>query len=61
MSEEVKNASRIVPGAMIFSLLVNGALGFAMLLAILFCLGDADIVLASTTGFPFMAVFQQGV
>lgn len=61
MSEEVKNASRIVPGAMIFSLVVNGLLGFVMLLAILFCLGDADTVLASPTGFPFMAVFQQGV
>ena len=61
MSEEVKNASRIVPGAMIFSLVVNGVLRFAMLLAILICLGDAHTVLASSTGFPFMAIFQQGV
>jgi hypothetical protein len=43
-----QNASKIVPGAMIFSLL-NGVLEFAMLLAVLFCLGDADIVLASPT------------
>jgi hypothetical protein len=34
---------------MIFSLLLNGVLGFAMLLAVLFCLGDADTVLASPT------------
>ncbi|OKL57711.1 hypothetical protein UA08_06903 [Talaromyces atroroseus] len=61
MSEEIKNASRVVPGAMIFSLIMNGVLGFGMLLAILFCLGDVDTVLSTPTGFPFMAIFQQGV
>jgi choline transport protein len=61
MSEEIKNASRVVPGAMIFSLIMNGLLGFGMLLAILFCLGDVDTVLLTPTGYPFMAIFQQGV
>lgn len=61
MSEEIKNASRIVPGAMIFSLIVNGLLGFGMLIAILFCLGDVDAVLDTATGYPFMAIFQEGV
>lgn len=61
MSEEIKNASKIVPRAMMFSIFLNGMLGFGMLLAILFCLGDLDTILATPTGFPFMAIFQQGV
>ncbi|EED14465.1 amino acid transporter, putative [Talaromyces stipitatus ATCC 10500] len=61
MSEEIRNASRVVPGAMIFSLVVNGVLGFGILIAVLFCLGDVDAVLASPAGYPFMAVFQEGV
>jgi choline transport protein len=61
MSEEINNASRVVPRAMMFSIFLNGVLGFGMLIAILFCLGDLTTVLGTTTGFPFMAIFQQGV
>ncbi|GAW20532.1 hypothetical protein ANO14919_100400 [Xylariales sp. No.14919] len=61
MSEEIQNAAVIVPRAMVFSVLLNGALGFGILVAILFCLGDVEMALASPTGFPFMAIFEQGV
>ncbi|RWA07855.1 hypothetical protein EKO27_g7246 [Xylaria grammica] len=61
MSEEIQNAAVIVPRAMVFSVLLNGALGFGVLVAILFCLGDVEMALASPTGFPFMAIFEQGV
>ncbi|KAI1313257.1 amino acid transporter [Xylaria venustula] len=61
MSEEILNADIIVPRAMVFSVLLNGALGFGILIAILFCLGDVDMALASPTGFPFMTIFEQGV
>ncbi|KAF4624851.1 hypothetical protein G7Y89_g13317 [Cudoniella acicularis] len=61
MSEEIRNAAVIVPRTMIFSIMLNGILGFAMLVAILFRLGDVEIVFATPSGFPFMAVFQQAV
>lgn len=31
MAEELKNASKILPRAMIWTIIVNGALGFVML------------------------------
>ncbi|KAI8962018.1 amino acid transporter [Daldinia sp. FL1419] len=61
MSEEIQNASVIVPRAMIFTVLLNGTLGFGSLLALLFCIGDIDSALKSPTKYPFMAIFQEGV
>ncbi|PQE06790.1 Amino acid polyamine transporter I protein [Rutstroemia sp. NJR-2017a BBW] len=59
MSEEIHNATVVVPQAMIFSIALNGILGFGMLIAALFCLGDVDTVLAAP--YAFMAIFQQAV
>ncbi|RWA12218.1 hypothetical protein EKO27_g2898 [Xylaria grammica] len=63
MSEEIRNATRVVPRAIMISIVLNGALGFAMMVAYLFCLGDLDAVLESqlTLGYPFLYVFQTGV
>lgn len=61
MSEEIRNPALNVPRAMLFSILLNGCLGFGMLLATLFCLGDADAALESATGYPFMEIFLQAV
>ncbi|KAI1214242.1 putative GABA permease [Annulohypoxylon truncatum] len=62
MAEEIKNASTVVPRAILFSIGLNGALGFAMMIAYLFCLGDLQAVLESqeTLGYPFLFVFQTG-
>lgn len=46
---------------MIFSIFLNGVLGFGMLIAILFCLGNVDDILSPNNPFPFMAIFLQGV
>lgn len=59
MSEEIQNASKTVPRAMISSMLLNGILGFGMLIAVLFCLGDITAALESPTGYPFMEIFLQ--
>ena len=60
MSEEVKNAALVVPHSMILSVLINGVLGLAMLIAVLFCLGDiSKITSTPQTQYPFMAVFAQ--
>ncbi|KAI9881205.1 MAG: hypothetical protein M1830_007183 [Pleopsidium flavum] len=59
MSEEIQNASTVVPRSMITSIALNGALGFGMLIAVLFCVGDIDAVLHTPTGYPFMEIFLQ--
>lgn len=59
MAEEIKNAAVIVPRAMIFSGVLNGAMGLGMLIAMLFCLGDPTVIMAFRP--PYMAVFLQAV
>ncbi|KAI1391129.1 putative GABA permease [Hypoxylon trugodes] len=62
MAEEIKDASIVVPRAIVISIVLNGILGFAMLLAYLFCLGNLDAVLDSQAylGYPFLFVFLSG-
>lgn len=60
MSEEISSPSVNVPRAIVASILINGALGFGILMAILFCLGDPDAALNSPTGYPYIEVFTQG-
>ncbi|PYI05166.1 GABA transporter [Aspergillus sclerotiicarbonarius CBS 121057] len=57
MSEEIHNAERVVPQSILTSVLINGLLGFAMILATLFTMTDADAALASPTGYPYMQIF----
>ncbi|KAI4267972.1 MAG: hypothetical protein L6R38_008013 [Xanthoria sp. 2 TBL-2021] len=61
MSEEITNASTNVPRSMLVSVLLNGTLGFAMLVAVLFCSGDitAEAIIETPTGYPFIAIFVQ--
>lgn len=42
---------------MILSTVINGLLGWIMVITFAFCLGNVDDILASPTGYPFMAVF----
>ncbi|KAF7122229.1 hypothetical protein CNMCM5793_000186 [Aspergillus hiratsukae] len=59
MAEEVRNASVVIPRAILLSVLINGTLGFSMLIAVLFCLGDIEAALATPTGYPYMEIFYQ--
>ena len=59
MCEEIKNASTVVPWTMIGSLAINGVLAFAMLIAVLFCMGDITAAVKSPTGYPFIEIFTQ--
>ncbi|KAH7069133.1 amino acid/polyamine transporter I [Paraphoma chrysanthemicola] len=62
MAEEVKNASKVVPRAIQISVLLNGTLGLAMLVAYLFCLGSVDEVVeeSATLGYAYLYVFLKG-
>ena len=42
---------------MLVSVALNGSLGFSMIIATLFCVGDVQSALNSDTGFPFIQIF----
>ena len=43
---------------MLSSVAINGTLGFAFVLAILFCMGDIDAALATDTGYPIIEILR---
>lgn len=47
MSEEIENADVNVPWAIFTTMILNGATGFAIMIAVLFCLGDITTVIVS--------------
>ncbi|KIX02360.1 uncharacterized protein Z518_08301 [Rhinocladiella mackenziei CBS 650.93] len=61
MAEEVASAALNIPRAICASMIINGLVGFAMMLTILFCLGDVDAVLETATGYPFIQIFYNSV
>lgn len=61
LAEEVSNAAVNIPRAILGAMLINGAIGFAMMITLLYCLGDVETVLESPTGFPFIQVFSDSV
>ncbi|EMC93695.1 hypothetical protein BAUCODRAFT_251202 [Baudoinia panamericana UAMH 10762] len=61
MAEEVSNAALNIPRAILGAMLINGMVGIAMMITVLYCLGDVETVLESATGFPFIQVFFDSV
>ncbi|KXL44695.1 hypothetical protein M433DRAFT_838 [Acidomyces richmondensis BFW] len=61
MAEEVSNASMNIPRAILGAMLINGGVGFIMMVTLLYCLGNVETVLNSPTGFPFIQVFHDSV
>ncbi|EMC93957.1 hypothetical protein BAUCODRAFT_216276 [Baudoinia panamericana UAMH 10762] len=60
MAEEVENASINVPRAMFFTIFINGALGFATYIFILYCFGDPEDVLTNYP-MPFIGIFYNAL
>ncbi len=56
LAEELKDASRNLPRAMLSYAAVNYAIGFIMLLATMFVIGDVQSVLSTSTGEPWIQV-----
>lgn len=61
MAEEVENAAINIPRAICASMLINGCVGFVMMITTLFCLGDITSVLGTATGYPFIQIFYNSV
>ncbi|KAL8688971.1 MAG: hypothetical protein Q9224_004755 [Gallowayella concinna] len=54
MSEELKDAGRVLPSAMVWATFFNGLLGLTMIMTMCFCIGDIDGILDSSTGIPII-------
>lgn len=64
MSEEIKDAAHVVPRAMLYTVLTNELLGFGMIPALLFSIGDINAVFPSPlslAGYPFIAIYYNAV
>ncbi|KAM7188891.1 Amino acid/polyamine transporter I [Naviculisporaceae sp. PSN 640] len=57
MAEEIKDASIVLPRAIMWAAVMNGALGWIMIITFAFTLGDVFSILASPTHYPFIQVF----
>ena len=57
MTEEMQNASREAPRAILMSLYIGAITGLVFLIAVCFCIGDVAITAASTTGVPLIQIF----
>ncbi|KAF2439660.1 amino acid transporter [Karstenula rhodostoma CBS 690.94] len=60
MCEEIRHSSTALPNALLGSIAINGVTGFAMLVAILYCIGDIDAALNTPTGYSFIEILTQG-
>lgn len=56
MSEEVQNSRHALPRAIFWTIALNGALAYAMVVTILFCMGPMEDVL--TSAYPMFTILQ---
>lgn len=61
MSEEIKDAGKTVPRAMIGSYFLNGFLGLIFLISYMFMMTDVDSAINDATGYPHIWVFTQAL
>ncbi|KAM0548062.1 hypothetical protein ACHAPJ_010120 [Fusarium lateritium] len=59
MCEEVQNPSLAVPRSIMTSVCINGAMGLAMIIAMLYGATNIDEAINSPTGYPYMEIFYQ--
>lgn len=57
MTEEMKNASKEAPKAIIMSVYIGAITGFIFLISVCFCIGDIASTASSTTGVPLIQIF----
>ena len=59
MSEEVRNPAVVIPRILVHSVLINGGLAFALVLVLLFCIGNVDAALNTSFQYPIIQIFYQ--
>ena len=55
----MKDAATTIPKVIFLTIIINGTLAFAMLLALLFSIGNIEEALNTPTGFPIIEIFRQ--
>lgn len=61
MAEEIKDAGKTVPRAMVGAYLMNGVVGLVFIISYMFTITDVTAALEDPTGYPHMWVFGQAV
>ncbi|KAK7207821.1 amino acid/polyamine transporter I [Myxozyma melibiosi] len=61
MSEELHNATREAPRAMVLSVFIGFITGLGYIMALLFCIVDIDSIEGSATGVPLIQLFQDAI
>jgi amino acid transporter len=61
MAEEIKDAGKTVPRAMVGSYILNGITGLIFLISFMFMITDVESALDDPTGYPHMWVFLQAL
>ncbi|KAI9735341.1 MAG: hypothetical protein M1818_006536 [Claussenomyces sp. TS43310] len=57
MTEEIKDASKQAPRAIVLSVWIGAFTGFVFLVAVCFCIGDINTVADSPTGVPLIQIY----
>lgn len=57
MTEEMKNASKEAPRAMVMSVCLGAFSGFVFLVSVFYCVGDIEATALSPTGVPLIQIF----
>ncbi|OAQ98391.1 hypothetical protein LLEC1_05271 [Akanthomyces lecanii] len=56
MAEEVQDAAQTLPKSMMWSINLNGLMGWLTAITFCYCIGDLEQVLKTKTGYPFIQV-----
>jgi choline transport protein len=57
MAEEIKDASRVLPLGMMWTLILNGVTGFVMVITFAFCIGDLESAISPHYSYAYIDVF----
>jgi len=57
MTEELKDARKVAPRAIVMSVWIGALTGFVFLIAACFCIGSIEDTASSSTGVPIIAIF----
>lgn len=57
-AEEIADAARTLPKAIMWSTYLNALLGFVVVVTLIFTWGDMEVIAETPTGYPFLAVFN---
>ncbi|KAL2867846.1 putative amino acid permease [Aspergillus lucknowensis] len=57
MAEEVKDARRVVPRSMVFSVMINGIVALGFTIGLMYTMGSLEDALETPTGYPILEVF----